>query len=69
MLILFRRWPIAITADIRKAFVQISVQRKDRDVHRFLWPRDDGKIPHMRFTRVPFGNTSSPFLCSARFEG
>ena len=68
VLIRFRRWPIAITADIRKAFLQISVQQKDRDVHRFLWSRDDGTIRHMRFTRVPFGNTSSPFLLNATIK-
>ncbi|XP_068250435.1 uncharacterized protein [Palaemon carinicauda] len=68
VLIRFRRWPIAVTADIRKAFLQISVQEKDRDVHRFLWPRDDGTIRHMRFTRVPFGNTASPFLLNATIK-
>ncbi|XP_068247720.1 uncharacterized protein [Palaemon carinicauda] len=68
VLIRFRRWPIAVTADIRKAFLQINVQEKDRDVHRFLWPRDDGTIRHMRFTRVPFGNTASQFLLNATIK-
>lgn len=62
MLVRFHHLPVAIAADIKKGFLQISVQRKDRDVHRFLWTRDDGAIRHMRFTRVPYGNTSSPFL-------
>ncbi|XP_068237125.1 uncharacterized protein [Palaemon carinicauda] len=61
VLIRFRRWPIAVTADIRKAFLQISV-------HRFLWPRDSGTIRHMRFTRVPFGNTASQFLLNATIK-
>lgn len=65
VLIRFRRWPFAITADITKAFLQVSVQRNDRDVHRFLLPREDGTVRHMRFTRVPFGNTASPFLLNA----
>lgn len=30
----FRRCPFAITADITKAFLQISVQRNDRNVHK-----------------------------------
>jgi len=68
VLIRFRRWPVAITADIRKAFLQIGVQRNDRDVHRFLLPRDDGTVRHMRFTRVPFGNTASPFLLNATIK-
>ena len=27
----FRRWPVAITADIKKVILQISVQRKERE--------------------------------------
>ena len=36
VLVRFRRWPIARTGDITKAFQQIAVKREDRDVHRFL---------------------------------
>ncbi|XP_068215832.1 uncharacterized protein [Palaemon carinicauda] len=68
VLIRFWHWPIAVTADIRKALLQISVQEKDRYVHRFFWPRDDGTIRHMRFTRIPFGNTASPFLLNATIK-
>ncbi|XP_068200652.1 uncharacterized protein [Palaemon carinicauda] len=68
VLIRFRRWPIAVTTDLIKAFLQINVQEKDRDVHRILWPRDDGTIRHIRFTRVPSGNTSSPFLLNATIK-
>ncbi|XP_068240256.1 uncharacterized protein [Palaemon carinicauda] len=68
VLIRFRRWPNAVTADIRKTFLQISAQEKDRDVHRFLWPREDGTIRPMRFTRVPFGNTASQFLLNATIK-
>ena len=53
ILIRFRRWPIAITADIQKAFLQIAVKRQDRDAHRFLW-EIDGQIRVMRLVRVPF---------------
>ena len=68
VLIRFHRWPIAITPDIRKAFLKISVQRNDRDVLRFLWPRGDSTVRHMRFTREPFGNTASPFLLNATIK-
>ena len=64
MLSRFRRWKVAITADVEKAFLQISVRPGDRDVHRFLWNLD-GEVRHMRFRRVPFGNCSSPFLLNA----
>ena len=64
ILIRFRRWPIALAADIQKAFLQISVRPEDRDVHRFLW-QDGDSLRIMRFTRVPFGNRCSPFLLNA----
>ena len=64
ILIRFRRWPIALTTDITKAFLQIKVCRPDQDVHRFLWTCD-GSVRHMKFLRVPFGNKSSPFLLNA----
>ena len=67
ILVRFRRWNIALTADIAKAFLQIGVQRPDQDVHRFLWQRGD-VVRVMRFVRVPFGNTSSPFLLNATIK-
>jgi hypothetical protein len=56
-----------ITADIRKAFQQISVSPADRDFLRFLWWRNlelqETKV--YRHTRVVFGVTSSPYLLGA----
>ena len=67
ILIRFRRWKIAITADIEKAFLQVGVKKEDCDVHRFLWTfQSEDKI--MRFRRVPFGNSSSPFLLNATIK-
>ena len=60
LLLRFRRWKVALTADVVKAFLQVAVHAADRDAHRFLW---GDKI--MRFTRVPFGNRASPFLLCA----
>ena len=37
ILLRFRRWRIALSADVTKAFLQIRVSRQDRDVHRFIW--------------------------------
>ena len=64
ILIRFRRWKYAVTADITKAFLQVGINTIDQNVHRFLW-NDEGTTRIMRFTRVPFGNKSSPFLLNA----
>ena len=67
LLMRFRRWKVALTADVTKAFLQVGVKKEDRDAHRFLW-NDEGKIRTMRFTRVPFGNKASPFLLMATIK-
>ena len=68
ILLRFRRYQIAISADISKAFLQIGIKEPDRDVLRFLLPSEEGDVRHMRFTRVPFGVTSSPFLLNATIQ-
>ena len=69
LLLRFRSYKIALTADIEKAFLMISVDDRDRDVFRFLWVDDitkaDPEIRVFRFTRVVFGVSSSPFLLNA----
>ena len=67
VLIRFRRWQVALTADCTKAFLQISVNPLDRDMHRFVW-NFQNSLRTMRFTRVPFGNKSSPFLLNATIK-
>ncbi|GBM36320.1 hypothetical protein AVEN_163254-1 [Araneus ventricosus] len=58
----FRMNRIGVSADIRKAFLQISLYPKDKDYLRFLWYGTDGKLKYYRHCRVVFGVTSSPFL-------
>ena len=67
IIIRFRRWPIALIADIKKAFLQIGVRKEDQDVHRFLWEQN-GSLRIMRLVRVPFGNRSSPFILNATIK-
>ena len=65
----FRMHKIAITADIEKAYLQISVFPPHRDFLRFLWftdiEDDDLRIVKLRFLRVIFGATSSQYLLNA----
>ena len=69
LLLRFRVHKIAVTADIEKAFLMISMKEEDRDVLRFLWVsdvrKDDPQVIILRFTRVVFGVSSSPFLLNA----
>ena len=69
ILIRFRSYRIALTADIEKAFLMVSIRPSDRDALRFLWYDDvEGREPKLivlRFTRVVFGVSSSPFLLNA----
>ena len=69
ILVRFRVQPIALVADIEKAFLMIAVRKEDRDVLRFLWVGDvnsaEPNIMEYRFARVVFGVTSSPFLLNA----
>ena len=68
----FRLHRAALVADIEKAFLQVSVVEKDRDALRFLWFDDVNKsepdIVSFRFTRIPFGVTSSPYLLNATVQ-
>ncbi|XP_064485992.1 uncharacterized protein LOC135398516 [Ornithodoros turicata] len=72
LLLKFRLYRIAITADVRKAFLQIGIKQEDRDFLRFLWfanspalNNEELKLEEWRMTRVPFGTTGSPFLLAA----
>ena len=52
----FRLYPIALTADIEKAFLMIGIHPSDHDVLRFLWYEDAmSETPEVicyRFCRV-----------------
>ena len=64
MLVRNRFHPIAVAGDIEKAFLQVRVREPDRDALRFHWIKDvhSTEVEILRFTRVVFGLTSSPFL-------
>jgi len=74
-LLRFRLYPVGIIGDIGQAFLQLSLNRRDRDLTMFFWhlvtKDEDGNydttrdIITYRFTRLPFGLTCSTFLLSA----
>lgn len=72
ILLRFRLHHIALVGDVEKAFLMVSVAKCDRDVLRFLWIADVNKPHHevviMRFTRVVFGVSASPFLLNATID-
>ena len=57
-----RTFPVALTGDIMKAFLQIRIREAERDALRFHWNTTSGELQTLRFTRVLFGLASSPFL-------
>ena len=68
ILLRFRINEVALVADIKKAFLNVAVDRGDCDCLRFLWPDDPSdcksELSVYRFCKVVFGlvlNTS-PFL-------
>ena len=71
VLLRFRLGSIGITADIRQAFLQISVDLSHRDYLRFLWINFDSNGPDFhiyRFTRVLFGWKCNPFLLNGTLK-
>ena len=66
ILLRFRLNYIGIVADIQQAFLNIEISTENTDFLRFLWcdfrNTDVEKIIVLRFLRVVFGLTSSPFL-------
>ena len=63
----FREREIGVVADIKKAFLQIEIDEKDRDFLRFFWIIN-GLVVILRHCRVVFGLACSPFLLSAIIE-
>ena len=66
ILLRFRLGKIGLISDIKQAFLNIAIAEEHRDLLRFLWyenfDADDPEVIILRFTRVVFGLTSSPFL-------
>ncbi|KAL5488550.1 hypothetical protein EMCRGX_G017504 [Ephydatia muelleri] len=72
ILVRFRLFPVGLVADIEKAFLMVSIADDNKDVLRFLWLDDiEAELPKikvLRFSRVVFGVSSSPFLLNATIK-
>ena len=68
----FRCYKVALIGDIEKAFLMVSVEKGDRDSLRFLWIKDidsdEPELTKLRFARVIFGVSSSPFLLNVAIQ-
>ena len=63
---------VSNSSDIEKAFLNVSLQEKGRDVTRLLWLNNtetafinDKNLEVYQFRRVPFSVVPSPFLLAA----
>ncbi|GBM35546.1 hypothetical protein AVEN_106770-1 [Araneus ventricosus] len=63
MILKFRKFEIAFSGDIAKAFLMIGISEKDRDYLKFLWFGDNEQgYKTLRFKRLPFGLCCSPAI-------
>ena len=69
ILVRFRENSVVLIGDIEKAFLNVEVDKEDRDYLRFLWVKDvvsgNFEVVVYRFCRVVFGLNASPFLLNA----
>ena len=69
ILLRFRIHAFALSTDIEKAFLHVKLHSSDRNFTRFLWPShlesNDIQFQTYRFTMIPFGASSSPFILGA----
>ena len=64
----FRLGKVALISDMKQVFLQIQIDTEHRDFLQFLWYNDirtDFLPSVLRFTRLVFGLTSSPFILNA----
>ncbi|GFX13456.1 integrase catalytic domain-containing protein [Trichonephila clavipes] len=69
LLLCFRKSPVAFTADVKSAFLQIELDFRDRDFTRFFRTDYLNNEPYvLNFTRVLFGLRPSPYLLAATLK-
>ncbi|GFY41799.1 integrase catalytic domain-containing protein [Trichonephila inaurata madagascariensis] len=69
LLLCFRKSPVAFTADVKSAFLQIELDLRDRDFTRFFWTDNLNNEPYvLNFTRILFELRPSPLLLAATLK-
>ncbi|GFQ90314.1 integrase catalytic domain-containing protein [Trichonephila clavata] len=69
LLLRFLKNPVAFTADVKSAFLQIELDLRDREFTRFFWTDNLNNDPYvLNFTRVLFGLRPSPYLLAATLK-
>ena len=63
VLLRFRQYQFAVTADIEAMYMQVRVPVKDRNCLRFLWFDGEGNIIHLRMRSHPFGAVFAGSAC------
>ncbi|XP_004211237.1 uncharacterized protein LOC101239978 [Hydra vulgaris] len=61
---------LCVLAEIKKAFLQTQIQDMDRNAQQLIWYEDlkKMKLMKLRFTRVIFGSSSSPYILGATIK-
>ena len=65
ILLPFRIGKVGVMGDLEKAFLQLTLEEKGRNVCCFLWLNPQGDIQEYGYRKVIFGAKSSPFLLQA----
>ena len=63
-----RLYRFLVTVDLKKAFLQIIIDERDRKYLRFLWSHPDGKIMIMQMKVLPFGIVCAPAVLTKVVE-
>ena len=65
ILLRFRVDRVGVVGDLEKAFLQLTLEERDRNVCCFLCLYPQGEIEEYRYRKVIFAAKSSPFLQQA----
>ena len=65
VLLRFRLYPVALTADVSKMYRAVELTEDDKDLHRFVWrSHQDDVLKDYHMTQVTFGVSVSSFAAN-----